>query len=73
MKLFIISLINIQKILRLKKRIDLKEFFNKFYKNKNNFDLFIKIDNKGLSLLKKSKINYKIKLKKVNKRDIEVL
>ena len=58
--------------MRLKKRINLKEFFNKFYWDKDYFDLFIKTDSEGLSLLKKSGIDYKIKLEKVNRRDTEV-
>ena len=36
-------------------------------------NIFIKIDNEGLFLLKRSGINYEIELKKVNERDIEVL
>ena len=58
--------------MRLKKRINLKEFFNKCYWDKDYFDLFIKTDNEGLSLLKESGIDYEIKLEKVNRRDTEV-
>ena len=73
MELFVVFLADIQKTLRLKKRVNSKEFLNKFYWDKNYFDLFIKIDNEGLFPLKKPEIDYKIKLKKINKRDIEIL
>ena len=72
MELFAIFLINIQKTLRLKKKINLKEFFSKFYQDKDYFNLFTKTDNKRLFLLKEPRINHKIKLKKVNRKDIEV-
>ena len=59
--------------MRPKKKIDSKEFFNKFYWDKGYFNLFIKVDNKGLSLLRRLEINYEIELKKVNGRNVEVL
>ena len=73
MELFAVSLADIQKTLRPKKRVDLKELLSKFYQDKDYFDLFIKTDSKGLPLLKKSGINHEIKLEKINRRDIEVL
>ena len=59
--------------MRLKKRINLKEFFSKFYWNKDYLDLFIKTDSEGLILLRESGIDHKIKLKKINEKDVEVL
>ena len=73
MELFAVFLANIQKALRLKKKIDIKELFSKFYWDKGYLDLFTKINSKRLPLLKESEIDYEIELEKVNKKDAEVL
>ena len=72
-ELFAISLKNIKKVLKVRKKINLRQYFSKFYQDREYLDIFIKIESKSLPSLQKSEINHKINLEKIDKKDTEVL
>ena len=57
----------------MKKKTNLKWYLNKFYQNKRYLDLFIKVKSEDLLSLQRPEINHKINLKKVDRKDIEIL
>ena len=69
---FTIFLKDIKKALKMKKKIDPRQYLNKFYQNREYLDLFIKTESEGLLSFQKSGVDYGIDLKKINKKDIEV-
>ena len=48
-EIFIILLKDINKVLNMKKKVDFRQYFSKFYQNKGYLNLFIKAESGGLS------------------------
>ena len=57
----------------MKKKIDLRQHFSKFYQDRGYLNLFIKAENRGLPPLQKSGMDHGIDLKKIDGRNSEVL
>ena len=72
-KFFTISLKDIEKVLKVRKKTDSKQYFNKFYQDRKYLDIFTKAKNKNLPPFQRPEINHGIDLEKIDKKDVEVL
>ena len=57
----------------MRKKIDPRQYFNKFYQDREYLDIFTKTENENLPFFQGSGVDHKINLKKVDKKDAEVL
>ena len=57
----------------MKKKVDFRQYFSKFYQDRGYLDLFTKTENRNLLSFQKLEIDYEIDLEKVNKKDFKIL
>ncbi|KAF2188161.1 hypothetical protein K469DRAFT_566371, partial [Zopfia rhizophila CBS 207.26] len=70
-RIFIVLLVDIQKALALKLKLDFRILFSKAYQK--HLKLFLEKKVNKLLLLQGPRINYYIKLKKINRKDPELI
>ena len=63
---------DIKKALKVRKKIDPKQYLSKFYQDRGYLDIFIKAESEGLSPLQGLGVDHGIDLEKINKKDAEV-
>ena len=56
----------------MKKKVDPRQYLNKFYQDRRYLDLFIKTKNRNLPSFQKSGIDHEIDLEKINKKNPEI-